>query len=325
MSNNPKCFIRKTCIEITFRTEEGLPLVAAPYIKAIVMSILARSQSLYPVTLSHFIVMANHIHLVLVVDYPESIPDFVGYLKGELSHAVNNLLGRKKHTVWCDGYDSPRILDQAKVIERIVYLYTNPQKAGLVERIEEYPHCSSWQEFLDGGAELEFFRIPRPAVPKLPRASLSFLAQENITQELLSQGEEEATLFIDPDAWMLCFKEFANADPHQVKEEIVKGVRDKEKHLREAREHPVVGAHALRLESMRKEYVPEKRGKRMICLCSFKELRVVFICWFKEQCAKAREWYLLRKAGNTLANPPPGMFAPGGVLASNLNPAFVPV
>jgi REP element-mobilizing transposase RayT len=325
MPNNPKIFIKKTTVEITFRTEEGLPLVATPYIEAILKSVLSRAQSLYPVTICHLLVMSNHIHLIIVIEHPELVPRFFGYLKAELAHAINQMLGRKKRTVWCDGYDSPVILDYEKVIDRIVYIYTNPQKANLVDKIEDYPQYSTWKAFLDGGEELQLNRIPRDVIPRLPGGSLGFSMQQVLARALISEGLEETSLFIDPDAWMECFDDSSDADPNLLKEEIVRRVREKEEYFRAQRKNPVIGPHALRLELIRKPYVPRKRGKRMICLSSFKKLRVVFIYWFKEQCAEASRRYSMWRAGDRRAMPPPGMFSPGAVLFSNLNPIFVPV
>ena len=108
---NRKLFVHRTVVEVCFRTEEGLPLPATPYIKVIIESVLARAQSLYPVIICHCLVMANHVHMLVVVDDPACVPAFVGYLKGETAHVVNHLRGRKKRTVWCDGFDSPIILD----------------------------------------------------------------------------------------------------------------------------------------------------------------------------------------------------------------------
>ena len=143
MPNLKRCIIHNTLVEVCFRTEEGLPFVATPYIKAIMQSIIATAQTMYPTTICHFVLMANHMHLILVVQDPEDFVAFIGYIKRESAHAINRLLGRKKRTVWCDRYDDPKILDPDKAMQRIVYLYSNPQKANLVSTIDEYPNLSS--------------------------------------------------------------------------------------------------------------------------------------------------------------------------------------
>ena len=318
---NRKIFIHGTVVEVCFRTEEGLPLPATPYIKVILESIFARAQSLFPVTICHYLVMANHIHMLVVVDDPAGVPAFVGYLKGESAHAVNRLMGRKKHTVWCDGFDSPIILDAENAIKAIAYIYSNPQQANLEDRIEKYPHLSTWKAFLSGGEERTVLRIPRDAVPALPRRMLSFKEQHELARKLQEQGREESVLLIEPDAWMACFDELAHREPEEVNRVIIERVRSREEALDRLRKKPVLGAHALMLETVYREYQPVKRGRRMLCLSTFKTLRVAFIRWFREHCAQA---VCLRQAVDWLHRLPPGLFAPGGALRANLLAQFVP-
>ena len=318
---NRKLFVHGTVIAVSFRAEEGLPLPASPLVEAVFESVLARAQSLYPVVICHFLVMSNHVHMLLVVHDPGCVSAFVGYVKAETAHAVNHLLGRKKHTIWADGFDSPIVLDAEKAKQLIVYIYNNPVQANLVERIEDYPHLSTWQAFLAGGQERIVWRIPRDSIPVLPRRSLGLKEQELLAQQIRIEALEECCLVISPDAWMDCFDELRDIDPEEVNQEIIDSIRAKEGALNRARTGPVMGAHALRLEPINKEYEPKKRGKRMVCLSSLKELRKVFICWYRELCAEALQ---MRQAVDWMCCLPPGMFAPGGALRANLTPIFVP-
>ena len=323
MPNNPKCFIHQTVIDVTFRTEYGLPLVAAEYMRVILEGILARAQTLYPITICHFVVMANHMHMILVVQDPEVVKDFIGTIKKESAHAVNRLLGRRKRTVWCDGYDSAIILDPDKVVERIVHIYINPQKANLVESIEHYPNLNTWQDFVNGGKEEKLQRIPRACIPKLPRAALTLQEQSYFTVNLLNKSEFGGILCIEPDAWLDCFAETRDVDPELYKQEIVLKVREHEQQLTTQRSFPVIGAEALRLQPINRPHVPKKFGPRMICLSTFREVRVAFISWYKERCEEAAEAIAKWMLGDLAAKPPPGFFLPGGVLFANVNLAAV--
>ncbi|MDD2942363.1 MAG: transposase, partial [bacterium] len=131
MARNPKMFIHDAVYELCFRIEEGLPMTAAPFMKRIIKGYLAAAQSRHPVTICHYIVMANHIHMLVMIKNPEDLSRFVLYFKRESAHAINTLLGRRNRTVWAERYDSPVLLDAGKVIERIVYFYANPAQAGL--------------------------------------------------------------------------------------------------------------------------------------------------------------------------------------------------
>lgn len=340
MPNLKRCIIHNTLVEVCFRTEEGLPFVATPYIQAIMQSILAAAQSSYPTKICHFVLMANHMHLQLIVQDPEDFVAFVGYVKRESAHAINRLLGRKKRTVWCDRYDDPKILDPEKAMQRIVYLYTNPQNANLVATIDQYPNLSSWQAFLAGGEELQVNRIARSSIAMLPAGASSIRKQEVVAQQLLQQAGEEQTLRIEPDAWMECFSQLEGTDPEEINALIIQDIRAKEKDLeleRARNDTPVLGTRALQQADIRKAYIPQKRGKRMICLSSVKEYRQQFIKFYKdytgyqsirEVMSRSRRLVHRPRMHNLvdwLSSIPPGLFCPGGRITANLVPSFIPV
>ena len=323
MPRNPKLLIHGKIYEICFRTEEGLPFASTPYIKAIWESILARAQSLYRVRIVAGILMSNHPHLLIRVEDPEDVPEFVAYVKKETAHALNRLLGVEQHTVWQEGYDSPLLGDAEKVVERLVYCYTNPQKANLEDTIEKYPGWSTWSEFLKGGGVKEIPRIARKDIPRLPGRTLSLGEQEQLAEELLGKSKEKFKLVIEPDLWKECFPELENAKSSELREMVVERVRESEAGYRGARQRGVVGAANLVMETIRKPHTPKKRGKRMLCMFSDIELRRGYISWYREVIRELLD--LIAEAGTHLVKRPPGLFSPGGGLSSNLNPEYVPV
>ena len=316
MARNPKLFVHGTLVEVCFRLEEGLYLTSTPEMREILISYLARAQSLYNVNICHFIVMSNHLHVLIVVTDPQHVKNFVCYFKRETAHAINRLLDRRRHTVWCSEYDSPTILDFDKAMDRIVYIYTNPQQACLVDKIEQYPNLSSWKAFLSNGEEIHTKRIPRTAISPLPKRALSMKEKKAMAISLLSKGREDCTLVITPNAWFSCFPETVNASADDIRSLAITRIKQKEKELREVRTRPVIGDHALRLQSFTKPHKPKKFGKKMICLSSFSNYRKAFIKWFRSYCSGADHWAHIC---------PPGMFAPGGFLYANLLPFIVPI
>jgi REP element-mobilizing transposase RayT len=324
MPRNPKCFIHDSVLEICFRAEEGLPLPPNSCIKFILSGILAAAQTKFPVTICHHVIMSNHVHMLIVVQDPEDVDNFVAYVKRESAHAVNRLLGRKKRTVWCEGYDSPTILDPKHVLARIEHLYINPAKANLVTNIDNYPHLSSWEAFLNGRSSETFMRVPRDAIPMIPPGKFDEEQSRLLLAHLKENSHEEYTLVIEPDAWMHCFDGSQEADPQVLAESVIKNVRAKEQELSLERKSPVIGEEALVRQDMRVPYKPKKRNKRSICLSSIRPLRNIFITWASERAVKAREAYQLIKRGKR-ATYPSGMFRPGGYLLSNLSPPFSPL
>lgn len=80
------------------------------------------AQTLDPVKVIAFIVMGNHVHLIVLVEDPSAVESFMERFKCEIAHTVNRLLGRRQVTVWCEGYDSPVILTVDDLVEKMTYL-----------------------------------------------------------------------------------------------------------------------------------------------------------------------------------------------------------
>lgn len=321
MPRNRKLFISSALYEVTFRVQEGLPFIAAPFMRMIVLSYLAKAQTLYPVKIIGFMVMSNHVHMMISAQNPENIKDFVGYFKGETSKAINRLLGRRQRSVWCSRYDSPVILCAQKAVERLVYYYTNPQKAHLVATIDDYPNLSSWQDLLDGGGKHICPYLPRTSIPTLRTVRLSLHQQNKLLQELKSGARGHHTLVIEPNAWMNCFEETRDRDPEEIKQIIIDQVREVERQLRRSRAEnncPVVGPGALLQQHMDQAHTPKKFATKMICLSSCRRKRMAYIEWFKLQSDKALSVCKGMRLPDFSALLPAGMFLPGGFLVQNL-------
>lgn len=325
MPRTPRLFIAGKVYEICFRTEEGLPLVCSEYMTVILRGILAAAFSRYQVELGSFLVMGNHIHMHVRVLDPEQLDDLVCYIKRESSHAINNLLGRQRHTVWAEGYDAVLVLDAEKMIERLAYVFLNVARANLETSIEAYPGLSSWKSLTGETTTLVGRRIPREAIPELRSASPGLSKQQELADALLEEALPEQEVRIDTLAFVTGFNDSRYSDPEKVRAEIIQRVKKQEQVLAETRERPVIGAMVLRLSSIRAKHAPKKFGKKMWCFGSTKEIRLLYIDWFKEQ---LKELYNLKKlfsVSEYLKILPPGFFTPGGLLRANVFPAAVPI
>ena len=324
MPRTPRVFITGKVYEICFRTEEGLPLVCTPYMEVILRGILAQAFSSYEITCLSLIVMGNHVHMHVLVHNPEHVDDMVCYIKRESSHAINNLLGRRRHTVWQESYDAAPILDVNKMIERLGYVFLNPARAELEVSIEAYPGLNSWKSLTESKTVFKGRRIPREVIQAIPESPMSFSEQRAFADALLEEALPEQEIEIDPLSFLDAFPEGKNLSREKVRQMIISRVKDEEARLAREREKPVLGAHALRLASIRATHAPTKFGKKMWCLGSTREIRMPFINWLKEQFAERLKLKAELPLATYLQNLPAGFFAPGGYLRANLNPAFVP-
>lgn len=319
-----KCFLSRSLVEITIRTEEGLPLSSNPIVLVLMRQVIIRAQQEYPgVRLSHFIIMANHVHFHLVVQDASHVPRFVEYFKRESAHIVNRLLGRRKRTIWGKGYDSPVILDLEKAIERIVYFYLNPETAGL-ETIDKYPNLSSWKLFDGEKHILRTGVIPRNKVKKIREAGISLQSSKEMALELVRNSKRRCKASIDLDLWMEVYGVMGKAEKKSINKKIRERIKEEETLLRAVRTHSLLGARALQKQSIYKRYRPKKFGKRMLCLATEKLSRVNYIRWYK---SRMEDYDIamseFHSTGRLLPSLPPGMFMPGGVLLANWVPGLL--
>lgn len=317
-----KYFPNNALIFCTTRTEIGLPFIASHLMNFLLSGILARAQELYPVKVCHYIFLANHFHMLLVIENPEDISRFIGYVKAESAHVVNRLLNRRQRTIWTDGYDSPLVLTVKDALDVITYIYLNPSRSSLVAKIEEYPGISSWNMYSTQTHTSECKRIDRDAIVPLLSPALSINEQKQILEMYRHKPGTNCTLHLTPDAWMDCFPELRNACSIEINNRLLHMIRQGEakyaaKRAKEKR--GVIGSTSLRRESMTKEYTPSTFGQKSICKCYDKKLRQSVIRHFRTLGSIAKEIYTRWKAGETNLRMPPGLLAPRmPVLASAL-------
>ncbi len=164
--------------------------------------VLAVAAQRYGILVHAFCVLSNHFHLV-VTDPDARLPDFHRYLDGVVARAVNCSLGRWESFWDPDSYSAVRLESDAAVIEKTVYVLTNPVAAGLVRRAREWPGLWSDPNRIGDGSfsfqrPKEFFRdvgpMPSSATLHLHRPP-GFERDDGFNravQEALREAEERA-------------------------------------------------------------------------------------------------------------------------------------
>jgi hypothetical protein len=255
------------------------------------------------------VVLGNHLHLLAVVDNPDVIASFMDKVKTELAHAVNRLLGRRKRTLWCDGYDAVPVLTLEDAISKFVYLYANPQQAGLERTIDKYPGFSTWEMFLSETHSLEAPWIHRPSIGRLATPAVSEREDAALVERLRAENKELFTFSFNPQAWLKCFN-ILPTEWKRMKERIVSGVREVEAKLNETRTGDCIGAERLKRAPIDQPYVPQKFTPRRWCICRDISLRTQFIAQVKALIKQGRDVYERWKRGDFSIPYPPELFAP---------------
>jgi putative transposase len=92
--------------------------------------------------LHKFVLMPNHIHLLLTVDDDHAIGRAVQLIKGGFSHAYGQT-GLKLKAVWQPSYYEHRVRDEVEYERMPRYVHGNPVRRHLVDRAQDYPYSSA--------------------------------------------------------------------------------------------------------------------------------------------------------------------------------------
>ena len=90
--------------------------------------------------LQDFVVMPDHIHLLVEVGGDMTIEKAMQLIKGRFSHRLSHEFGYKGE-VWQRGFTEVQVLGGESLEQHRRYIAENPVKAGLVDAAEQYPYC----------------------------------------------------------------------------------------------------------------------------------------------------------------------------------------
>jgi putative transposase len=96
--------------------------------------------------LHEFVVMPDHIHLLLTIGCNLTIERAVQFIKGRFAFQAGRELGFKA-PVWQKGFSEVRIRDFGAFQKVSEYIRNNPVKRGLVRSLAEFPHSSAFPGF----------------------------------------------------------------------------------------------------------------------------------------------------------------------------------
>lgn len=124
-------------------SERRFFLRPSPELNKIFEYVLARAASMTRVKVHGWVVISNHLHLVVTDTYGER-PRFMGLLNAELGKAASTLIGRWGG-FWEPGrsYSAVELLDRNAVVEKLAYTLANPVLSRLVRSARRWPGATS--------------------------------------------------------------------------------------------------------------------------------------------------------------------------------------
>ena len=90
-----------------------------------------------------FVVMPNHVHILMTIHGDMSIEKAMQLIKGGFSFRAKKELGFQGE-IWQRGFSDVRIIDEQSFQLHREYIDNNPVKAGLANSPEEYPSGSAY-------------------------------------------------------------------------------------------------------------------------------------------------------------------------------------
>ncbi len=149
---------------ITARCTQGYSLLRPTQEeRALIAGCLARALELHrdEVRLHHYVVMSNHLHLIISSERAASKSRFMCHLSSNLARELCRAHKWRDH-VWEGRYHSHEVLDEEGLIDAYKYLFKNSVKEGLVAHPRDWPGHHGWAQ-LCAGVRVEGAWIDRTA------------------------------------------------------------------------------------------------------------------------------------------------------------------
>jgi len=130
---------------INFSCYHRLPYLNDDHTRIVFEQTLEQLRQRHQFFLFGYVIMPNHVHLLLTEPKLHSLATMLSVLKGETS----KLLKGERPQFWQSRYYDFNVLTHQKYVEKLKYIHRNPVERGLVERPEDWP-WSSYRHYLSG-------------------------------------------------------------------------------------------------------------------------------------------------------------------------------
>ncbi len=90
--------------------------------------------------LHDFVIMPDHLHLLLTVHNGMTIEKAMQFIKGRFSHRLSHEFGYRGE-VWQRGFTEAQLMNPESFEAHREYIAQNPVKARLAASAEEFPYC----------------------------------------------------------------------------------------------------------------------------------------------------------------------------------------
>src|SRR5271157_209460 len=127
---------------VTTKCWEGRSLFQVTEVAKILLDTLFHYRDSGAYLLHEFVIMPDHLHIMLTPGPETSLEKAVQLIKGGSSHRIHKERGGKME-IWQVGFHDWTIRDLEDWKDKTNYIHMNPVKARLCERPEDWPYSSA--------------------------------------------------------------------------------------------------------------------------------------------------------------------------------------
>jgi putative transposase len=127
----------------TTRTSEARRILQPEPNATLLIEVLRANVAAGKFQLHDFVIMPDHLHLLVALPATVTIEKAMQRIKGGFSYRLRNE-GRFQGEVWQHGFSEVRVDDRQSWLKYREYIRQNPVKAGLVDSPQQYPYSYTY-------------------------------------------------------------------------------------------------------------------------------------------------------------------------------------
>jgi len=128
---------------VTSRTCNGRSILQTERMAGLLIDVLKSYATAGHFRLHEFVIMRDHIHLLLTVEDDKTVEKAVQLIKGNFSYRAKREL-HYPGDIWQRGFSEVRIYDRESFLACKSYIHNNPVKAGYAATPQEYRYSSAY-------------------------------------------------------------------------------------------------------------------------------------------------------------------------------------
>ena len=127
---------------ITTNIDERRSVFASPHAARLLLQVISEVRRETHFKLLAFVVMPDHIHLVIAIPPGLALGRIMRLIKGRFSNRYNRI-SRGRGSLWQERYHERALRSERELVAAIEYVHANPIKAGLASQAELFPWSSA--------------------------------------------------------------------------------------------------------------------------------------------------------------------------------------